>query len=300
MGQNIILGGFRLPLSARIAHVAALDAAAVVGCLRPVATLCARQGVRLLLHGGLVVRIATATVVALTVTMCSYWAQSSGRPASAPLQPADIFEQHTTAKSDRLDAYVREERAASVLADAPTSSEISASLAWPLAERISAGVHVGPRGERAYGIRISVPLGTPVRAAAEGLVDFAGNASDGYGKKIILKHGAIRTVYAHLSEILVAPKAKVRKGQLIAKSGQSGFATSPRLYLGLLGADPSVDPIAFFAKAGTIDRCAAGGNVACADRKALPKAAVTAPLQERPPIPPSDIPHPGPQRAATL
>ncbi len=253
----------------------------------------------LLLHGGAVVRVATATVVALTVTMCSYWAQSSGRPAAAPLQPEDIIEQHTTAKSDRLDAYVREERVASALADAPTSSEISASLAWPLADRISAGVHVGPHGERAYGIRIAVPTGTPVRAAADGIVDFAANASDGYGKKIILRHGAIRTVYAHLSEILVVPKAKVRKGQVIAKSGRSGFATSPRLYLGLIGADQSIDPITFFAKAGTIDRCAGGGHV-CADRKSPSKSAVMAPLQERPPIPPSDIPLAGPQHAAKL
>jgi hypothetical protein len=298
MGNCVVFWGDRLAPVVHITRAAAREGVAQIAGLSPVATSCAKHGARLLVEAGFTVRIATATVVALMATMCSYWAQSSGRPIAPLPQAPDFAQQIPTAKSDRLDAYVREERAASALAEIPANSDVAAGVEWPLAARFSTGVHVGPRGERAYGIRIAVPVGTPVRAAADGIVDFVGNASDGYGKKVIVKHGAIRTVYAHVSEILVPPKAKVRKGQVIAKSGQSGFATSPRLYLALLGADSKVDPIAYFAKAGTIEHCA-GGNSACPDRKPAPKATAI-PLQERPPVPPSDIPLAAPQRAATL
>jgi len=224
----------------------------LVARLRPIVISYAKESTNAVLFGSPALRIGAAACVAFAVTLGSYATQSPREPVVRSfLERAGFSPQQSTAKSDRLDAYVREERAAGARLDG-AGSDVSAS--WPFGDRISTGVQIGPNGERTYGIRISVPVGTPVRAAADGVVDFTGNASDGYGQKVVVRHGAIRTVYGHVSEILVTPKTKVRKGQLIAKSGQSGFAMSPRLYLGLLGADANVDPIAYFAKAGTIDR----------------------------------------------
>lgn len=242
-------------------------------------------------------RVGVAIAVALTATMCSYWAQSSGRPVAPAAAPADLPRLQATEKADRLDAFVREARAVGGYGEALNSSGAS-PLVWPLANRVSTGVRVGPNGERAYGIRIAVPVGTPVRAAADGVVDFAGNGTDGYGNKIIVKHGAIETIYGHVSEILVRKSDKVRKGQVIAKSGQSGFASSPRLYLGILGGNGSVDPIAFFNKAGTVERCASG-SLTCKGRDSASKTTTAALRQERV-VPPSEIPPVRPQRADHL
>jgi murein DD-endopeptidase MepM/ murein hydrolase activator NlpD len=254
----------------------------------------ASQAVHHLVGAGFAARIGLATVVALTATMCSYWTQTSGRTATAQAaQLVDAGRLQSTDKSDRLDAYVREARAeASGMPNA--TSDASPLLPWPLAARVTTGIRIGPNGERNYGIRIAVPVGTPVRAAADGVVVFAGNATDGYGKKIVIAHGAIQTVYGHASEILVRTSERVRKGQVIAKSGQSGFATSPRLYLGIVGAGSSVDPIAFFSKAGTLNKCAAGDRI-CKLRD-MPRASaprprgVSAPLPVARPVPPADIP----------
>lgn len=293
-----------LPVVARavVAAVAAGigPARAVLVRVLPAAASCGLRALDRVVLAGFAARIGLATVVALTATMCSYWAQSSGRPGPALTadQLVDSARQQATAqqstdKSDRLDAYERQARAeATSTVDA--TADASPLLSWPLAARVTTGVRVGPNGERNYGIRIAVPVGTPVRAAADGVVIFAGHATDGYGKKIVIRHGAIRTVYGHASEILVKSGERVRKGQVIAKSGQSGFATSPRLYLGILGAGSTVDPITFFSNAGTLGKCATGDPV-CKIRdmaQATPPRphGASAPLPVGRPVPPADIP----------
>ena len=231
-------------------------------------------------QGGRASHVALAAAIALVMTMASYWPSSTPAPAAAATSLTPTFPQ-TTAKVDRLDAYAREIRAESLLT-APTDRPID----WPLADRrIVTHSGIGPKGERTYSVRIVVPQGTPVRAAADGVVAFAGDAADGYGKKVIIRHGAIVTTYAHASEILVKPKTRVRKGQTIAKSGQTGFATAPRLFLGIVATDPAVDPIAFFDKAGTVDRCALSDS-GCSERKATAKGGGARP------VPPAPIPTP--------
>ena len=80
------------------------------------------------------------------------------------------------------------------------------------------------------GIDISAPVGTPVRATADGVITSAMYYS-GYGKYINIKHtGKISTVYAHLSRIVVRGGQHVRRGQIIAYSGNSGNSTGPHLH----------------------------------------------------------------------
>jgi murein DD-endopeptidase MepM/ murein hydrolase activator NlpD len=113
------------------------------------------------------------------------------------------------------------------LADAPSL--------WPLEGRIgsSFGQREDPiNGEGAFhqGIDIDAPIGTPVRAAADGDVTVA-DMNAGYGREIILDHGHdVVTVYGHLSAISVVVGQHVARGQVIGLVGQSGRATGPHLH----------------------------------------------------------------------
>lgn len=80
------------------------------------------------------------------------------------------------------------------------------------------------------GVDIGCPVGTPVRAARDGYVSYA-EIEDGYGKVVVIVHDkGYETIYGHLSKILVWEKKQVRKGDLIALSGNTGRSTGPHLH----------------------------------------------------------------------
>lgn len=80
------------------------------------------------------------------------------------------------------------------------------------------------------GIDISAPLGTPVMAAAEGVVVSAGWQAE-MGKSIYLDHGhGFATMYGHLKNIMVKPGERVKKGQIIGTVGMTGNSTGPHLH----------------------------------------------------------------------
>ncbi|MGA9062169.1 MAG: M23 family metallopeptidase [Terracidiphilus sp.] len=113
------------------------------------------------------------------------------------------------------------------LADAPSM--------WPVEGRVSSsfGERQDPfNGEGAFhtGIDIDAPVGTPVRAAADGDVNAAA-MNGGYGREVVLDNGHdVLTVYAHLSAFAVFPGQHVSRGQVIGYVGQSGRATGPHLH----------------------------------------------------------------------
>jgi murein DD-endopeptidase MepM/ murein hydrolase activator NlpD len=113
------------------------------------------------------------------------------------------------------------------LADAPSI--------WPLEGRVASsfGERQDPiNGEGAFhaGIDIDAPIGTPVRAAADGDVTGASMGA-GYGRQVVLDHGHdIMTVYGHLSAVAVLPGQHVSRGQVIGYVGQTGRATGPHLH----------------------------------------------------------------------
>jgi len=85
------------------------------------------------------------------------------------------------------------------------------------------------------GIDIILPVGTPLVAAADGVVEFAGWNNYGFGWITVVDHGnGFRTLYAHQSELLVEAGQEVRQGQLIGKSGHTGWSTHPHLHFGIL------------------------------------------------------------------
>lgn len=81
------------------------------------------------------------------------------------------------------------------------------------------------------GVDFANVIGTPIKAAADGLVLNAGGDSSGYGLfvRILHKHGFV-TLYAHCSRVLVSKGQQVKRGQVIARLGESGSATGPHLH----------------------------------------------------------------------
>jgi murein DD-endopeptidase MepM/ murein hydrolase activator NlpD len=107
---------------------------------------------------------------------------------------------------------------------------------WPVRGALtgSFGTRIDPfEGEGTFhtGVDISCPYGTPVVAAADGVVSMADFMS-GYGRLVILRHGKspFSTYYAHLSRMFVRPNQVVRQGETIGQVGRSGRTTSAHLH----------------------------------------------------------------------
>jgi murein DD-endopeptidase MepM/ murein hydrolase activator NlpD len=114
------------------------------------------------------------------------------------------------------------------------------------------GIRSDPfRGTAAFhaGVDIPGPLGTPVYATADGIVDRA-ERSGGYGNMVEINHGkGIQTRYGHLSKILVAPFTRVHRGQLIALMGSTGRSTGPHLHYEVRIDGAAVNPAPFLQNA---------------------------------------------------
>jgi murein DD-endopeptidase MepM/ murein hydrolase activator NlpD len=103
----------------------------------------------------------------------------------------------------------------------------------------------GPRegGFHNDGINIAAPAGTPVRAAGNGVVVYAGNQLQGFGNMLLIKHsGGWMTAYAHNSRLMVSRGDAVRRGQKIAQVGRSGNVIRPQLHFELRRGNRAVDP----------------------------------------------------------
>ncbi|MEY8761464.1 M23 family metallopeptidase [Chryseobacterium tongliaoense] len=95
------------------------------------------------------------------------------------------------------------------------------------------------------GLDIAVAFGSDVRAAAAGTVIFSGQKG-GYGNCVIVSHGnGLATLYGHLSELIVRANDKVKVGQVIAKSGNSGRSTGPHLHYEVHKNNTPVNPKLF-------------------------------------------------------
>ena len=98
-------------------------------------------------------------------------------------------------------------------------------------------------GQRNDGINVSVPEGTAIKAAEDGVVAYAGNELKTYGNLVLVRHSnGYVTAYAHASEIMVKRDDTVKRGQVIAKSGQTGNVSSPQLHFEIRKGSTPVDP----------------------------------------------------------
>jgi murein DD-endopeptidase MepM/ murein hydrolase activator NlpD len=105
-------------------------------------------------------------------------------------------------------------------------------------------------GRMHRGIDIAGPIGTPVVAAASGMVEFAGWNSGGYGNVIDIRHrdGSL-TRYAHLSQVQVQQGDCVSQGQVIGEIGSTGRSTGPHLHFEMhLVGKGAVNPVGYLPK----------------------------------------------------
>ena len=117
-------------------------------------------------------------------------------------------------------------------------------LSWPAPGVLISGFGARERDQH-DGIDLACPEGTPVHAAGDGIVLFAGEQR-GYGNLVLLAHdGDLVTVYAHNSENLVGKGDRVTRGEAIARVGRTGNATGPHLHFEVrVGTHPR-DPLGF-------------------------------------------------------
>jgi murein DD-endopeptidase MepM/ murein hydrolase activator NlpD len=125
------------------------------------------------------------------------------------------------------------------------------SFRWPVNGRVITAFGPKPSGQQNDGINVSVPEGTPIKAAEDGVVAYAGNELKTYGNLVLVRHSnGYVTAYAHASEIMVKRDDPVKRGQIIAKAGQTGSVAAPQLHFEIRKGSTPVDPAPFLAKGG--------------------------------------------------
>jgi murein DD-endopeptidase MepM/ murein hydrolase activator NlpD len=122
---------------------------------------------------------------------------------------------------------------------------------WPLSGKVVRHYGTFGLGRRNDGIDIAAPLGTPIAAAADGVVAYAGTGVAAYGGLILIRHSdRWTTAYGHASELLVTRGQAVKRGQIIARSGQTPRADQPELHFEIRDGAKPVDPLARLPKRG--------------------------------------------------
>ncbi|MBI1807602.1 MAG: M23 family metallopeptidase [Ignavibacteria bacterium] len=97
------------------------------------------------------------------------------------------------------------------------------------------------------GLDIVNDVGTPVYAAADGVIEMASHSGGGYGIVVVIRHGyGYQTLYAHLSKVLVHEGQRIKRGDLIAKSGRTGLVTGPHLHYEVRYKGVCQNPIDYF------------------------------------------------------
>lgn len=128
--------------------------------------------------------------------------------------------------------------------DTAPPARSSTRFGWPVQGKIISGFGPAGKGLHNDGVNIAVPEGTPVRAAENGVVVYSGNELRGFGNLLLLKHdGGWMTAYAHNRALLVERGATVRRGDVIAHSGQTGNVDRPQLHFEIRKGSKAVDPM---------------------------------------------------------
>jgi len=167
--------------------------------------------------------------------------------ARKPTAPATRQETAQAKMSSETKASTRDPAPASEPKKTAVASETAnPEFRWPARGRIIQGFKPGGND----GINIAVPEGTSVKAAESGVVAYAGNELKGYGNLILIRHpNGFVSAYANNGNIEVKRGETVKRGQTIAKSGQSGNVASPQLHFELRKGTKPVDPTQYLAGA---------------------------------------------------
>lgn len=176
-------------------------------------------------------------------------------PAPQPVAKAEKRETAKVAAAEKAAEATPARSAPKAVDPAPTASipapekavatdENRPEFRWPARGRIIQGFSSGGND----GINIAVPEGTQVKAAEGGVVAYAGSELKGYGNLVLIRHpNGFVSAYAHNGALDVKRGDAVKRGQTIAKSGQSGNVGSPQLHFELRKGSTPVDPTNYLA-----------------------------------------------------
>ncbi|MEO5493362.1 MAG: M23 family metallopeptidase [Sphingomonas sp.] len=121
---------------------------------------------------------------------------------------------------------------------------------WPVSTgNVVKRFGAGASGERNDGINIAIPIGTSIKAAADGVVIYTATGVPGLGGLVMVKHGdGWTSVYGHASRILVQRGQAVKRGQPLALSADTGLADQPELHFELRKGRLPIDPLGMLPK----------------------------------------------------
>ena len=180
---------------------------------------------------------------------------TAAAPAPAPTKTvADAAPAKPVAKKKATDDDTDKQPTAALTPQGASTTDTTSAQAdasgsnpefrWPARGRIIQGFKAGAND----GINISVPEGTSVRAAESGVVAYAGNDLKGYGNLVLIRHpNGFVTAYADNGELDVKRGETVKRGQIIAKSGETGNVNAPQLHFELRKNSQPVDPTEYLA-----------------------------------------------------
>lgn len=170
---------------------------------------------------------------------------ASAKPAKVdPVTTATTQAPARTTPSETLASYTPPKKDAKVIQQAEDDDAVApdatgiGKMRWPVRGRVISGFGAGKDG-----VDIAVPTGTPVKAAENGVVIYAGDGLKEFGNTVLVRHeNGLVTVYGHASSIEVQRGQKVKRGQEIALSGMSGTTDSPKLHFEVRKNSAPVDP----------------------------------------------------------
>jgi murein DD-endopeptidase MepM/ murein hydrolase activator NlpD len=195
---------------------------------------------------------ARLTVPAARTAALAPAAAAVAQPVAAPAPPASRMAAAAgTPQSARLaQATTMVEGAGETSVKAAEATAALPTFRWPVRGKVIVAYGAKTNGKANDGINLAVPEGTPVKAAEDGVVAYSGNELKGYGNLILVRHAnGYVTAYAHASELLVKRGDTIKRGQVIAKSGQSGEVGSPQLHFEIRKGSTPVDPLQFLSGA---------------------------------------------------
>ena len=175
---------------------------------------------------------------------------AGAQPATVAMPPATKLAAATGDPQQKVRLASATTTPAELSAETPVkANEATGALPtfrWPVRGKVITSYGAKTNGKSNDGINLAVPEGTPVKAAEDGVVAYSGNELKGYGNLVLVRHSnGYVTAYAHASEVLVKRGDTIKRGQIIAKSGQSGEVGSPQLHFEIRKGSSPVDPLQF-------------------------------------------------------
>lgn len=231
--------GDTLASIARKNHISAAELARANG-LDPSAKL--KLGTRLSVPGAKTAAVA-APVAAAPVAGTLQPVAAAPAPAT---RMAAVAAPVQSARLAQATSNVEEKPLAEAPAKAAETTSALPTFRWPVRGKVVTSYGAKTNGKSNDGINLAVPEGTPVKAAEDGVVAYSGNELKGYGNLVLVRHSnGYVTAYAHASELMVKRGDTIKRGQVIAKSGQSGEVASPQLHFEIRKGSSPVDPLQF-------------------------------------------------------